>query len=220
MSAVRNRTTADTELRNLILETSRQKFFKFGFNAVTTEEIASTLGISKKTLYRFFPSKDKLVRDVILATLSEIELQFKGIIFDETDSVEKLQNALSFLALKLSRFERPFVRDVQRSAPNLWREIQRFRREKVVKRFGALIREGVRDGLFRSDIDHELLMLIFTNLIDSVMNPEVVSELPYSVRQVFETVMRLFLAGILTDEARKKYRELQDPDTGTGGEEH
>jgi len=47
----------DAEVRNRILTEARGLFFRYGFSRVTMDEAAETLGMSKKTLYRHFPSK-------------------------------------------------------------------------------------------------------------------------------------------------------------------
>ena len=44
-----------------IIEQIEDKLFKEGFYKTTMDEVASELGMSKKTIYKFFPSKDDLV---------------------------------------------------------------------------------------------------------------------------------------------------------------
>ena len=203
----------ESDVRTQIIETARNKFFRFGFNSVTTEEIASDLGISKKTLYRHFSSKESLLRTVVLTNLSEVELQFKGIVLDDTiDFVEKLTLLFRLVTAKLSRLERPFIRDMQKSVPHIWKEIQDFRREKIIKRFCSLFSSGIECGVFRNDIDPELMMLTFPRLIDSALMPEVVSQLPYSIQEVFETIVQVFFIGILTEDAKVKYIEQRETD--------
>src|SRR5580700_9823860 len=50
-----------TPTRERILETVDRLFYRQGIRAVGVDAIAAELGISKKTLYRHFPSKDDLV---------------------------------------------------------------------------------------------------------------------------------------------------------------
>ena len=50
----------DMEIRDRILEKARDMFFKLGFSKVTMDEIAFELGMSKKTLYRYFKTKKNL----------------------------------------------------------------------------------------------------------------------------------------------------------------
>src|SRR5580700_3489453 len=50
-----------TPTRERILETVDRLFYRQGIRAVGVDALAAEIGISKKTLYRHFPSKDDLV---------------------------------------------------------------------------------------------------------------------------------------------------------------
>ena len=52
------------EVRERILKTAEELFMKFGIRSVTMDEIASELGISKKTIYMHFEDKDAIVHEV------------------------------------------------------------------------------------------------------------------------------------------------------------
>jgi AcrR family transcriptional regulator len=61
-----NRWPAKEVMRERILETADRLFYGQGIRAVGVDTIAAEIGISKRTLYNYFPSKD----DLILAYLS------------------------------------------------------------------------------------------------------------------------------------------------------
>lgn len=205
------RDATDIQMRTRIIENSREKFLRFGFSAITTDEIAADLGISKKTLYQHFPSKQELFQQTVFDLLEQTSLQLKGIVNDdETDFIEKLKQSVALAVKTISRFHRPFIRDIQRSAPDVYDKILKFRRTKILSQFRLLFQSGIESGLLRKDIDINMLMVIFTQLIDGVINPEVVSQLPYSTHEVFEGVMNTFLTGILSDESRAQYRTQSD----------
>jgi AcrR family transcriptional regulator len=195
----------NVQLKARILVIAREKFLQFGFTSVTTEELASDLGISKKTLYVHYQSKEELLREAVLGMLDEVELQLKGILLDsEIEFSEKLSRALSLVRDRFSRVSQPFAHDIARSAPNIWREFETYRQKKIFRQFAKLFSSGVSKGLIRKDINYDLIVLIFDKLVDSVMNPEVVSGIPYSTDEVFDHMMSVFLAGILTDKVRSE----------------
>jgi AcrR family transcriptional regulator len=55
------RSTAETDMRNRILETADRLFYRQGIRAIGVDTIAAETGISKRTLYNYFPSKDELI---------------------------------------------------------------------------------------------------------------------------------------------------------------
>ena len=56
-----------------ILTSARQQFMTLGFKNVTMDDLASDMGMSKKTLYAHFPSKSALVKGVLTQKLDEAE---------------------------------------------------------------------------------------------------------------------------------------------------
>jgi AcrR family transcriptional regulator len=200
----------DFETRNRILEAAREQFFHLGFTKVTMDEIASGLGMSKKTLYRFFSGKDELLREVVELNRGEIERGLDEILQDKSLSfVERLKRLMAFLAMRLSRIGAPFMQDLHRNAPELWKEIETFRRRKATSVFGDLIDEGIQKGVFRGDVDRQLLTLMYVNLIQGIIHAEVLSQLPLSASQAFEAIIKVLFEGILTDDFRATYTASQ-----------
>ena len=52
-------------MRDKIIKSAEERFFKDGYRKVTMDEIASDLGISKKTLYKYFSGKESIATAVI-----------------------------------------------------------------------------------------------------------------------------------------------------------
>jgi len=53
--------TRSNEMRERILETADRLFYGQGVRAVGVDTLAAEIGISKRTLYNYFPSKDELI---------------------------------------------------------------------------------------------------------------------------------------------------------------
>jgi len=205
-------------LRDRIVDAASDKFLRDGFSSVTTDEIAADLGISKKTLYQHFDSKKNLLESVIDRFTHEVELQVKGITLDNSlEFTAKIELMLMLIARRLSRIRQPLIKDIRRSAPELWDRIQKFRKKHIISRFEELISEGIVNGEIRDDLDPTLLMLILTRLFDSVLTPEVLADIPYSTNEVFSAVMDTFFAGILSPKGIEKYKtkhQSEKPNSG------
>src|SRR5919109_5061195 len=79
-----------------IIAAARHHFFTHGFRGVTMDDLAEELGMSKKTLYVFFPSKTDLVRAVLLDKFHSVESDLEQIVsaFPE-DALAALQQLLA-----------------------------------------------------------------------------------------------------------------------------
>jgi AcrR family transcriptional regulator len=53
--------TRSSEMRERILETADRLFYGQGIRAIGVDTVAAEIGISKRTLYNYFPSKDELI---------------------------------------------------------------------------------------------------------------------------------------------------------------
>ncbi|MBC7365122.1 MAG: TetR/AcrR family transcriptional regulator, partial [Candidatus Aminicenantes bacterium] len=145
------------QLRQRLLAQSRELFFRYGFSRVSMDELAEELGISKATIYRYFPDKESLLREVLRevreATLSELEeLQKRS----ELRCREKLMSFFTSLGQTMSLINRELLKDIKFKLPDIWQEIEAFRREKIFPVFCQIVLEGVKKGEIRSDLDARL----------------------------------------------------------------
>lgn len=200
----------DIVIRKRIIEAAREEFYKFGFSKVTVDEIASKLGMSKKTIYKYFPSKDDIVHVVTQETMNEMETTCGNIVRrEDVDFVDKLREMMTHVAIQYSKMGVPLLEDLQKNAPHIWKEIDEFRKKRIYTDFGKLLREGMQKGMFRNDIDEQLILLIYTNAIQTIITPEILVNLPFSAVQVFEAIIKIMYEGLLTDDAKSKYLSRQ-----------
>lgn len=193
-------------LRTRIVDEAGELFLARGFVGVTADEIASRLGISKATLYKAFPGKEAVLREVVRGHMAEIQTGVEDLIADRSlGFVEKMVALLSFLSARLSRFGPILVRDLRRSVPGLWREIEDFRRDKIVKNFKVILEDGRREGCFRTDVDTGLLLAMFLDLVQQFVNPDAILRTGRSPAETFGSVFKVFFQGILTDRGRESF---------------
>jgi AcrR family transcriptional regulator len=189
-----------------IVDTASDKFMDIGFNKVTMDEIASDLGMSKKTVYKFFPSKESLLKAIVHALMSRVENEMHEIVTSEKPIEEKLVAIFSFVGKIMRKLSRPFMLDTQRFAPALWREIEIFRRERILSQLQQIFRHAKKEGVFREDLNPDLFFLVLTTTIQGIMNPQVLAQQSFSAEEAFKGIFRIFYEGALTDKARKRFQ--------------
>jgi hypothetical protein len=112
---------------------------------------------------------------------------------------------MTMVAVQYSKMGRPLIEDLQKNAPRVWSEIAAFRTQRINIEFGTMLREGMENGVIRNDIDRDLVLMIYSNAIQTIINPEMLVHLPYSAAQIFDTIVKVIFEGILTEEAKPKY---------------
>ena len=198
--------TKDDPTRVRILEAAREQFLSLGFSPVTTDAIASAAGVSKATLYRYFPGKEQLFREVILGHLLEIEGGIASLISArDRDFVGKLAAILAFMGLELSKLGGLLTLDMQRNAPAVWKEFETFRRQRIFAKLKQILEEGRASGVFRNDIHQDFLILLYATIIQEVMTPATLVPFSLSFAEAFQIIITILLEGALTDKARSRY---------------
>lgn len=193
-----------------ILEKSHEMFQSFGFSKVTMEEIASNLGISKKTLYKHFTNKEHVLRELVASVKCDVEEKFEKIFADETtDFIQKLQNVLDTIGENIKKMHGNLTQDLIKNHPEIWSGIQEFRRQKNHGQFTKLINQGIKEGYIKADINSELIVMIYTAAIHEIMIPEVLSQLPFTSNQVYDEIIKILFEGILSEKGRFRYVNLQ-----------
>ncbi|MBK7258134.1 MAG: TetR/AcrR family transcriptional regulator [Ignavibacteriae bacterium] len=194
--------------KNRIIEYAMPLFSQSGFSRVSVEEITSALGMSKKTFYKYFESKEDLVHQIVLRITGEIGLQIDSIVTTDHPFVLKLNALISVLHTRFSKFSTPMLRDVQIHAPGTWAYIQEFRRTKIIAVWGRLIEQGQREGFIRPAIDPRLLLLSIIGVVESVVNPQTLANESFSTEQAMKGIIDMLFRGILTDAAVREIESL------------
>ena len=141
----------DLDLRERVLEHARTEFLARGFSKVTLDEISSHLGISKKTLYKFYPSKEELLRASLHAAMRSAGWELERIISSEKPFVEKLATAMMTMGKYINRFGKEGLIDIQRFAPSIWKELEKFREEHILSRLVTMIVQARHENILRAE---------------------------------------------------------------------
>ncbi|AFN74487.1 transcriptional regulator, TetR family [Melioribacter roseus P3M-2] len=199
------------ELQDRILALAEEKFQKYGFGKVTMEEIAADLGISKKTLYKHFSNKEHILREVIKKIKVDFETFFDELFNNESlDFFEKLKRLMEYVTKNSARFEGNMIKDLVHNHPGIWAELKEYRKEQARSRIVRILDEGTKSGFFRNDILSELVAVLISS-VHNIITPEVIKELPITEKNAHIYFSRIIFEGILTDEGRKKLKELDLP---------
>ena len=210
-----------------IVTAARRHFFAHGFRSVTMDDLAEELGMSKKTLYASFPSKEALLRAVLLDKFRSVELDLDRIASgSSTDVLEPLHQLLACVQHHAEEIQPPFVRDIRREAPEMFQLVQSRRRDVIQSYFGKILDEGRRAGIFRKDISSRLMIEILLGATEAIMNPPKMAELGLTPKTGFLAIIAVVLEGLLTEKGRlrerqgekKTRRQGSDRETGRQGD--
>jgi len=207
--AAQMKENAKMELKDKILNTSIELFRTTGLKSVNTDLIASECGISKKTLYEVFNSKEELISYVITTSLGKLEADLKALAEEiEEKHVSDFGEVFHHLMHGVNKiiivFSKQFLTDLKKYYPNLWVDIREYKKERIRNYFGLIFKIGQKHGYIRKDINPELAYYIHHYILDNIVSPEVLAELPLSSKDVLNGIYNILLFGILTEKGVEK----------------
>lgn len=192
-------------LREKILEIAQQKFFSDGFVKTSIDEIAKEYHISKKTIYKYFKSKDDLLSNVVKYFASQVTNSVIEIMSSDKNSIQKLIDVLNLVQNSIKQLSMKYIDDIQKHKPRLWNYIEKIRRENLEKVVTQTIEAGKEQGLFEN-VDPEIVFRIFYGAVRNVLNPEFLITNPISSEDAIKKTFDILLNGILTKDGRKLYK--------------
>ncbi len=199
--------TASAQTR--ILEAAHRQLFAFGYNALTMDELAHELGMSKKTLYLHFPGKEAIVGTIIEEIGRGIRHELESVLSQPKLSfAQKLRAIVDAILPKLSLLTPAMMRELQRYAPKLFQMIDELRQKNIPSVFSRLFRMGITEGALRSEIDPDFAAQFWLQAIRGLTHPDVLAVTHLSSKQTLERALELFTGGLLTAAGRKDYEKL------------
>jgi AcrR family transcriptional regulator len=189
-----------------IVATAERIFFPAGFSRVSMDDLARELGMSKKTLYSHFASKEELLRAVLVRRTREVEQGLEAIMSARESFPLKLGHLARFLQSMVAKVSPLFLEDIRRYAPECFQVVEEFRARAIPRYFGRLFEEGIRSGHVRRQVNRELLIRMMVLSIQGVIRPETVEELHLRPREALEHILAIIFDGILTPTGRRARR--------------
>lgn len=175
-----------------IINKAIYKFIQFGFKSFTIDDLASDLGISKKTLYNYYPSKGDLIEACIEDLLEKINnkafLKPDGSIIEQVFFGQK-----SFFDVYKVNSIKPFW-ELKKYYPKLHKKFDEEFKKHNERQITEIIRVGLEQDLFRRDIDIDFTKAFFHGMIKMRRIPDVFPEhiFPFYevLRRSFEVLFR------------------------------
>lgn len=195
--------------RDKIIKFAQGKFFSEGFYKTTMDEISRELQISKKTIYKFFPSKENLVEEITNVMMNDAVCEIDGILESEGNVVTKFVNLLNHYNTNISKFSNRWYRDLQLHTPHIWEKMDKLREEKIIRVARRLLEQGKREKL----IEHypsEIIVAAFIATFRDVVNPDFILANKFSMAQALKYSFELLLNGILTPQGKEIYIKTKE----------
>ena len=196
-----------------ILKYVQNKYLTEGFYKTSMDVLASEMQISKKTIYKYFATKNHLVEAVAQDIMKYLSSNFDKIVNKDQNAVLKILSLLDFMSKSILRASDKWIVDIKEHKPALWNKIDRFRSKKILVILSKIIEQGKNEG-YIEDKPNEIIITIFIASIREIVNPAFLSENKFTIQDVLPVTFEILLKGILTEKGIELFYKSYPIQTG------
>jgi AcrR family transcriptional regulator len=206
MSPVTQGSTSDSRLAELLTGCERS-FRKFGVRAVSMDDLATQLGVSKKTLYRFFKDKADLVLQVFDQACRRQTKRTEVLAEDGFNAIDAVIGVMEYFQTELREMHPSMLFDLQKYYP---KAMQRLHLHKMEAMQGYLIQNierGQSEGLYRAVFDAKLISRLHMAMVQTMTDPTTIDEFGRPLSELQKELHTYHLRGIATDQGMEYLRQ-------------
>jgi AcrR family transcriptional regulator len=145
------------ETQNRIVTKTHELFMLYGIRSVSMDEIANHLGMSKKTIYQYFKDKDSLVEGVINIEIEMHQDEFSKYASISENAIHEIFLTLDTVQEMLKHMNPSVMFDLQKYHTTAFEKFRTHKNTFFYDIIKANIERGKQEGLFRADIDVDVL---------------------------------------------------------------
>lgn len=184
-------------------------FMTYGIKSVTMDSLANQFGISKRTIYEVFSDKDELLMAVLTRMASKQKEMVKRVLDESENSMVAI-----FRMLEMNRD------NFQSMSPAFQADLRKYHHEVLMKSFDEsempdyknhkeVIENGIKEKLFRKDINADLVNRCLYNLGRSIIDHELYPYELFTRHEVIQNVFINYLRGISTPKGLELIEKLE-----------
>ena len=190
-------------MKSTIIEKATKLFLQLGFKSVTMDDLAVSLGISKKTLYVHFENKHQLVKEVAHSIFEKVTRDIIKIKDGTSNPIEEI-HCVKMEAMKYLGSEKTSPNyQLQKYFPKIYEDLK----TKEYQYLGDLVKNSLQNGidtdLFRAEIDVEFVSRLYLNGMRGIRDIEIFPIEQFKIEELFENYLDYHLRAIVTPKGLK-----------------
>lgn len=195
------------ELKDRIIIGAFEKFARYGIRRVTMDQIASDLGISKRTLYETFRDKRELLSDGMKYYSGIQHVEANEIIRTSGNVIEAIYILVKQGEEMKQKLNPLFFEDIMKYYPDVHAMVISKSKDRDYTLTHTLIKKGVSDGVFNKELNVGLVNHFFHVVMNILMNEEHFPREQYSHEEIFRNIVMPYLIGISTEKGHEQIRK-------------
>ena len=190
----------DMETKERIIEQAKNLFLKLGIRSVSMDDICSHLAISKKTLYQYVADKDELVDMVLQGQISGMQAETMECCTESDNAIQEVIKTMEMLVKHFTSMNPVVLFDLQKFHLNAFNKFKDHKYQFTLEIISNNLKRGIAEGLYRSDINVDILSKFRLESLEIAFNVEVFPTNRYNLVEVSIAIIENFLYGLATEK--------------------
>jgi AcrR family transcriptional regulator len=196
--------------RKQILQAAEELFFHYGIKTITMDDIAKHLGISKRTIYENFATKDEVVSSLMNNHLEHMVETCRARFAGSSNAIEEIILMMQNMREMFSRMNPHILFDLKKFHPKVWKRFKDFKNDFLLKSITDNIERGKTEGIYRKNIDVAVLARMRIEQVEMVWNPEIFPFPTFDLKEVQLSILEHFLYGITNIKGHKMVEKYKN----------
>ncbi|HZL12095.1 MAG TPA: TetR/AcrR family transcriptional regulator [Prolixibacteraceae bacterium] len=197
---MQNEINFDDPKLQMILEQTVELFSEFGIRNLNMDDISRSLGISKKTLYQYVKSKEDLIEKLFYYEEVKWNNQFLKLKIDELNAIEILLKASLLVSEEMGRMDPKTKFELRKYYATIFEKFIAQKHINIFKQMSKNIQKGIAEGLYRSDVNVELVAGLYVRNLVDMHNKDYCFNETITFDEVFEVMFENHIRAISTPE--------------------
>lgn len=192
-----------------ILDKATELFMRNGFKIVTMDDIANTMGISKKTIYQHYENKNVLVESSAKKIVENIIAEIDEIYSELLNPIEEILLVRNKVAKFLSDEKAAGIQQLKKYYPEIHYKLKNRQDDKLLSCVSRNLERGIDLGLYRENLDVNFITKIYHNSMGFIMDTDEFHPTPLSFLDYQAKYIEYHIRGIGTEKGIKLLNELK-----------
>ena len=201
------------ETRERILTEALTLFLQKGIKAVSMDDVAAHMGVSKKTLYKWFANKDELVFTAFQHHIQGMEGTCCQAIGNAANAMEAMFQIVEMVRGLMRQVHPTIFYDLQKYHPATWGLWLEHRNNFFLKQTKEHIQRGIKEKLFRDNIDVEIVARLRLAEVEIGFNSDIYPATQFDLQKVQIALLEHFILGLATLKGHKlvnQYKQITE----------
>ena len=155
-------------MKEKIIAKAKEMFLRLGFKSITMDDIACEMCISKKTIYKYFSNKDILIEESIKVAHVEINETIDKIVAQNLNAIEENFEIKRMFKEMFKSSETSPIYQLKKHYPEIYNKVLDLQIEVCIKCFKDNILKGMKEGLYRKNLDVDNYVKFYYTLIFNI----------------------------------------------------